>query len=525
MNNSIERIQIQLDKCFDILSSCCATKVSYVLSQLDLFFIDVEQRSSTFSPESMIKLFLYRRIKGINYYHHLTIDLYKNQGDAFQLGFHNDEWNNLQLPKKQSFNKFFKEKISQETRLFLEDIAKLILKTATERGIVLDIELVKNVIKNHKQHKKKISQKSFKEAIKLVKQLVYPQINIPLHHNATFTTKDLLDALVHVAYTHDFCNNGSKTLKELHPDKQIPSGDTLLHHFNKLKFKGDIQHTFNTILDVILNYAKKNYKILNRRKLDIAYDIHKIPYYGNRSDQYVTESKPDRGTSHFYQFLTCSIVVAGRRFILDVVPIHAFDNVEDLLDKSLERVKKRIRIEKAFLDRGFDRASVINVLKEHKVKFIMPKIRSETVKAWFRKSEDCKSRVIENFEIGKDGEKAIVNLILVDDEEGIKRAFITNFHVPEQLTHYLYSWYSKQWGIETSYRSLDHDFKARTTSKSFGIRLFYFLFSVCLYNLWIPVNICVSLKVLGRISEKPLISCKLFAVILYRVSTEDPPNR
>ena len=41
--------------------------------------------------------------------------------------------------------------------------------------------------------------------------------------------------------------------------------------------------------------------------------------------------------------------------------------------------------------------------------------------------------------------------------------------------------YSKRWGIETGYRNLDHDFKAKTTTRNYHIRLFYFLFSTCYF--------------------------------------------
>jgi len=85
----------------------------------------------------------------------------------------------------------------------------------------------------------------------------------------------------------------------------------------------------------------------------------------------------------------------------------------------------------------------------------MPKTRTATIKAWFDKSEDCKSRIIKDFKIGKKDSVAIVNLVLVDDEDGIKRAFITNINVPVQLTHYFFKWYSKRWSIETTYRNLE----------------------------------------------------------------------
>lgn len=39
--------------------------------------------------------------------------------------------------------------------------------------------------------------------------------------------------------------------------------------------------------------------------------------------------------------------------------------------------------------------------------------------------------IIKDFKIGDE----TTTLILVDDEDGIERAFINNFHIPVQLTH------------------------------------------------------------------------------------------
>ena len=350
--------------------------------------------------------------------------------------------------------------------------------------------------------------------------MVYPQINIKIKNNGKFTTKDLLDVLVHVALTHDFANNGSFTFKEIN-DKPCPSGDLMFYHFSKFKSITQLREMFEKILDVIFNFAKSNYNILKFRKLNIAYDVHKIPYYGDKTDSYVCGGKPERGTSDFFQFLTCSIVVAGQRFVIDVIPMPPAYPIEKLVEESIIRVKSKIRIDKAFLDRGFDKPNVINVLKKHNVNFIMPKIRSDTVLAWFDKSDGCPSRIIKDFVIGqKNKDITIVNLILVYDELGIKRAFITNFDIAPCLAYRLYDMYSKRWGIETGYRNLDHDFKPRTTTKNYHIRLFYFLFSCCLYNLWVLVNICVSMTLYGRIRDKPIITAKMFAVILYRIQLD-----
>jgi len=523
MTNSVkDRIERELNKIFDDLSSKF-TKTSFILSKLDLSYLskEINRFELKFSTESLLKLHLYKKIKGVHHHTKISKHLLTNEDEALDLGFNRDKNNIIQIPKKRTINEFLQLKLKKEVREQLDTLAQKILSIANKKGIILDLKIVKKQIEKHNHKIEK--RNTVKEATKLVKKLIYPEIQIKLRHNAKFTTKDLLDVLVHIAYSHDFTNNGSNTFQELYPDEKAPSGDLMLHHFNKFNSTEQIQDIFNSIFDVIFDFAKKNYKLLNCRKVDIAYDVHKIPYYGNKNDLYVTEGKPERGTSHFYQFLTASIVMHGQRFTLDAIPIHKLDNIHELIDESLKRVKEKVRINRTYLDRGFDKPKIINVIKAHNIKFIMPKVRSLTVKAWMRKSSGIKSRVIEDFEIGTK-DKAIVNLILIDDKEGIKRAFITNFHIPEQLTHYLFKWYSKRWGIETGYRNMDHDFKAKTTSKNYHIRLFYFLFSVALYNLWVLVNIVVSIKLFGRLLDKPLLTAKLFAVILYRVSYEDPPT-
>ena len=508
--SAIKPIEEQVNKLFDSLSSCYSTKVTFLLKNLDLSHL-VEDTQSKFPLEAIMKLYIFKRVKGIRSYREIEEHFNLNRIEALYLGFYKDENNNLIFPEKRNFNWLIQNKVSEENKKQLDFTAEKILETACKSKIILDIALVKKTLKEKTESKIEL-----REAVRLVKKLVYPEIDLQMRHNAKFTTRDLLDVLVHVALTHDFCNNGSKTFNELHPEIQTPSGDTLLYHFGKLKARDEIEETFRDIFDVIFNFAKKNYNILNRRKLDIAIDVHDVPYYGDKNNLFVIGGKNDRGTNHFFKFVTCSIVVSGRRFTIDAIPVHHFNNLEGIVDQLLKRAKSKIRIRHVYLDRGFDRPSVISVLKQNKIKFLMPKVRSPTVKAWFDKAEGCEAKIVENFKVGSE----TVNLVLVDDDEGIKRAFSTNIKISEPIAHYLFKFYKARWGIETSYRQIEHDFKARTTSTNYNIRLFYFLFSVCLYNLWVLVNICVSLAMHGRVKKKPLISSKLFAIVLYRVSID-----
>lgn len=517
----------ELKKLFVSLGSIKTAKVAFILSKLDFSFIHMEQRDSKFSPENFVKLYLYKVIKGINTYNNLIKYLSNKNEDALQLGFYKDENNKIILPTKQALNKFFREKFGRDKKIELNTIAKSIIDQALEQKIVLtDINLVQKVITENKDKLKenKIDKKT-EEITKIVKKIIYPQINLKMRGNGKFTSRDFLDTLVYVSFCNLFTTGGAKAFeklnKKLNLNKQTPNGDLMLYHFSKFKSVEEIKGMFEKILDIIFEYTKQNYNLINVRKVNIAYDIHCVPYYGDPNNPFISEGKLDRGTTHFFRFLTCSIVTNGR-FIIDVIPIAKLDNLYELLDKSLERVRKKVRIDKAFFDRGFDKPKFINIIKKNRIKFVMPKIKNNRIKAWMRKSEGCESRVIEKFEFGSE-EKAVVNLIIVNDEKKRKRTFITNFYIPEQLAHYLFSWYSTRWGIETSYRQLEHDFKPKTTSTNYCIRLFYFLFSVCLYNLWVLVNICVSMTLFGRLKDKPIINAKLFTETLCYIFYDDPP--
>jgi len=316
-----------------------------------------------------------------------------------------------------------------------------------------------------------------------------------------------------------FANNGSETFREdlrhSKSKKKVPNGDTIMYHFNKFSSTEELRLMSEKLFDLTFNFAKKNHSRLGNQKLNVAIDKHKLAYYGKPMD-YVTNGKEDKGTTNFFTFLTCAIVVEGKRFTVDCIPVHPLDALEDLVDEIIKKVKSKINVNYVFLDREFDKPKIINVLKKHNVKFIMPKIKNPIVKSWFDKTEDCKSRIIKDFHIGRGEDIATVNLFLVNDKDGVKRAFITNFVVPEQLAHYVFDWYASRWGVEVTYKCF-YDLRAKTTSKNYLIRLFYFLFTVCLYNLWILVNICIGICLNGRIPKKPLITADMFALVLYRV--------
>ena len=51
-------------------------------------------------------------------------------------------------------------------------------------------------------------------------------------------------------------------------------------------------------------------------------------------------------------------------------------------------------------------------------------------------------------------------------------------------------------------------------SKNYIIRQFYFMMSVVLYNLWVLINLLLSIFVCGKIPKKLSVTAKLFGTVL-----------
>jgi hypothetical protein len=72
---------------------------------------------------------------------------------------------------------------------------------------------------------------------------------------------------------------------------------------------------------------------------------------------------------------------------------------------------------------------------------------------------------------------------------------------------------------------LGDTFLAKTTSKSFAIRLYYFLFAVALYDIWVLTNVLLGVVFDDAQRDRPLIPSRVFARLLEKAArpTNPPP--
>jgi len=66
--------------------------------------------------------------------------------------------------------------------------------------------------------------------------------------------------------------------------------------------------------------------------------------------------------------------------------------------------------------------------------------------------------------------------------------------------------YSSRWQIASEYKSIKVDFLAKTSSKDYRVRLFYFVFAVSLYNIWRLTDFLLKADVDNETDYTPVLT-------------------
>ncbi len=487
-----------------------------------------------YPPSSLIKSLILKQLKNLKFNTTLAKYLKSNPKEALQLGFLKDPNNGLMIPNRRTLD-LYEKSMPDEIKELIKNITEQVEYNIIQNCLTTDMHMPKPMKQKQSERTEyRKREKKFKTLCRFVKKRIYPHLEMYIQDNAIFSKEDFLDLIVHTAMTNDFTHNSSLTLKEDSADR-TPTSDALLHHLRKYNDIKEVQKMFIQTFDLTNKIMKTNNMF--QGKIDVAIDYTNQLYYGDKNDPMILGFKPDRGTSYGYTYATINIVQNGRRITLLCLPVKFGSNKEDIVRKLVTYAKKYIHVNRVFLDRGFFSAEVIKTLKELNVYFVMPAVKNKRVKEIVKEDkmnktlldyiQDPNSDVfklypdasIVPYTISNSARTQVsMKLVIVDSRKvpGEKHAFATNMRVNKNNCKIVAHLYDSRWGIETSYR-VGKDFLARTTSKNYLIRLFYFQFSIMLYNCWVIVNAMLGLAMYGSLPEKPIISAKLFGTVLYDV--------
>ena len=84
--------------------------------------------------------------------------------------------------------------------------------------------------------------------------------------------------------------------------------------------------------------------------------------------------------------------------------------------------------------------------------------------------------------------------------------FATNLRVGPAEAEAFCQRYSRRWQIESEYNSIKNDFLAKTSSKDYRVRFFYFVFAVLLHNIWRLTDFLLKAQIGGDMDYAPVLT-------------------
>jgi len=159
-------------------------------------------------------------------------------------------------------------------------------------------------------------------------------------------------------------------------------------------------------------------------------------------------------------------------------------------------------------DREFDSKAVYQTLSNLNVNYLIPKrIHSAERENIETMDEDGQEVAVESASIHVDHGSHAMQFFYVPSTKGEGTAvFATNLSVGPKEAETFCRRYSRRWQIENEYKSIKNDFLAKTSSKDYRVRLFYFVFAVLLHNIWRLTDFLLKAGVSGEIDYAPVLT-------------------
>ena len=353
-----------------------------------------------------------------------------------------------------------------------------------------------------------------KQVCRATSTLLFPELDFDVKQCGEYTREDFTEILSRIAFDQEFANTGGKTL-QLDRDEQVdvtstarnPLAKSLLYHLRNLSTDA-IDDQFDGVRDRLFEVLRSQRRL--PAFVDVAIDLHEWRFYGSAETDHVITTYPDLGTNRAFCFATLCIVAPHTRFTLEVVPMDAtgFPAKREAVRSLLETAQQYVSIRHVYLDRGFYQVHVVRELEQQDVDYIVRARPSSGMKDRLSASAETVADEYTMQRKRKPTASVDVTVFAVPHRttEDEHVWFVTSLDIDASTAKAYAAAFRRRWGIETSYRQIG-DFLPRTSSPTFTVRLFYFLFAVSLYNLWVLANVLLSAK---RVPKTPQISTRIF---------------
>lgn len=228
-----------------------------------------------------------------------------------------------------------------------------------------------------------------------------------------------------------------------------------------------------------------------KTKYTLAIDLTLIPYHGQPA---ITETEllrnaPKAGTTHFHGYATVVLVHQQQRYVVAFCFVEAGTTMVALVRHLLNRVRELgVRVKLVLLDKGFYAGAVFRTLDRRGVSYIVPARLGKTHRL-FQRGGSYRTR---HRLAHAQGGAYVVALVVLKRfqrvKKGKRQARWLGYACGGWTRHLTFAQvrtrYRQRFGIETSFRQMNQ-VRARTTTRSPRLRLFYFGLALIIVNWYV----------------------------------------
>ena len=466
-----------------------------------------------------------------------------------------------EIPHHDTFRHAWNERVNGPMR---EHILHLVHKTVLQcrqYGIPVSDDVFPTYEGTNEPDPKEVTENEKHRALEELRPLAYDSISdFGRRDNAKYDSNLFLDLLAYISEQTEFAEKGFDQFKEYHSREgtEVPHPETVLRAIRKIP-QDRMQEMFSDAMEQIITTAK-SYGMFDR-PVTIALDDTKIEYcpQGDAGvPDWINYTNQVR-TSYMYSFVTVSAIYRGRSVKLAVFP-YTPNNMKttDAAIEVLNRAREYVKIDTVLADSGYSSYRIIDYCSNHGIDYIGRARKRNAVKERLKEFDgpldygkygiNYYSRkyyqtnlfsVPKQFGRPKGDTETVGDLEEeqaslgewgggVEPEEDEDEAEEIDFD--EYITYYtniddldkekieqLDGFYRNRWAIETAYRVIKDEFLARTTSRNFEVRVFYFRFATLLYNAWVLLNILVDARLDKPRGDRPTVTASDFGKAVHQL--------
>jgi len=344
----------------------------------------------------------------------------------------------------------------------------------------------------------------------LVKKKFLSIFSFEIAKNNIYSNEDYLDAFLYLTQRQS-AHSGSSQMRYI--DEHTPNDDSMLYTIKKSSAKS-FHNILIAITDKLLELCLKLSIFKRGYGFDVAIDFHERPYHGDKNDEGVVGGKKEPHWVH--KFATIDIIERGCTFTIFVLPLNETRLNKNIVDTLITEAKKRIKINCLYADAEFMGAELIDTYLKHRISYVVRAKSGYIYKVEKQHKNSTSFEYIRKRYVGKNPVYTkttwVINVFEQGDETK-KESYYTNLKVTKRNIDCFHLQYDKRWNIEIDYRT-NNNFMARTCSKNYTVRAFYFFLCVIMRNVLAYMNLSIKQEEGLWQSGKPIISSYDFVFLV-----------